>query len=290
MDPREFVADLRRRLGPAAAAALDGAAGLADQLAAAAARWPALPLDGALAAAIAERLAAQPALEGALPRFRIGDLALASWAGRGEPAAIAAFEQAHAAILARLDQRFHRLPSDELRQQLRVKLFVDPARVRDYSGFGHLENWLKVTAARLYLDVARGDARRRIATDVSDGDLLALPSPATDPANAELRRELGDAVKRAFQAAVAALSPRERNFLRHVHVEGRTLEQIARTYRVHRVTVSRALAAARQHLLAGMRDALIAAGVAGERLDSVLAELDSGLDLSLSRVLRARPS
>jgi RNA polymerase sigma-70 factor len=285
VEPREFVAELVARpratqIAPALVAAM-----IAD-LEAARTRWPGLPLDDAMVAAVARKLDAAD-LDRLMPKLRIADLALATWAGRGDPAGIAAFESTFAGLLSRIERRFHRMPADELRQQLRIKLFVDPARIHSYSGFGFLENWLKVTAVRVHLDFARGDARQQIARDVDQDDLLDLPSPTADPADALLRSAIADAVKESFAAAVIALSPRERNFLRHAHVEGRTHEQIAKTYAVDRATVSRVLARARETLLVGMRGALIANGVAGDHLDSLVTHLDGQIDLSLSRVLRA---
>ena len=291
MDPRELVADLVRRLSASARVAVEArpevVSRMVAELAVALQRWPSMPLDEAMRAELAHKLNESTDLGRLLPKFRIADLALATWAGRSDPAGIAAFEAAHADVLTRLERRFHRLPTDELRQQLRIKLFVDPARVRAYSGFGYLENWFKVTAVRVHLDFARGDARQRIARDIDQDELLDLPSPATDPELAKLRGEVGSAVKEAFATAVTTLSPRERNFLRHAHVEGSTHEQIAKTYGVNRATVTRVLAAARQTLLERMREALIAKGVAGDRLDSLVHHLDSRIDLSLSRVLDA---
>jgi RNA polymerase sigma-70 factor (ECF subfamily) len=295
VEPRELLAIVRDRLSAAARAALDAdpetATRICTELAAVCGRHAGLPLDGALAAAIATRLDAQPELPRGLPRFRAGDLALAAWAGRGDARGIAAFEAEHAELLGRVVARFHRLPGDELRQRLRIKLFVDGdgrrARIHDYTGFGFLENWLKVTAVRDFIDLARGESRRRIEADLDDG-VLGVVDPATDPALARARRELGGVVKRAFAAAVTELSPRERNFLRLAHVDGLTLDQIAATYQVHRATVARVLAQARAALLAKTRAAVGAeVGATDDRLDSVVGLLDSRLDLSLSRVLKA---
>ena len=299
MDPTELVARVRDRLGAGARAAIDAdpASGerIRADLAAVRERWPGAPLDAELAAAFAARIDAQPELARGLPRFRAGDLALAQWAGRGDAPGIAAFEAAFAEVVGRVVARFHRLPADELRQRLRIKLFVGDAsrraRIHDYTGFGFLENWLKVTAVRDFIDLARGEHGKRIADRLDEDAVLGVPDPATDPAMARIRSELGGAVKRAFAAAVAALSPRERNFLRLAHVEGLTLDQIAATFQVHRATVARVLAAARAAVLAGTRAGVAAeVGAADDRLDSVVGMLDSRLDLSLSRVLAAEPS
>jgi RNA polymerase sigma-70 factor, ECF subfamily len=298
VDPAAFLASVRARLSERAGAALAADAAtcerIAADLAALAARHPALPIDEALVTAFAARIDKEAELERGLPRFRAGDLALATWAGRGDAKGIAAFETELAEVMGRVLARFHRLPADELRQRLRIKLFVAgedrPARIHDYTGFGFLENWLKVTAVRDFIDLARGEARRNIEDEL-DEEVLGVVDPATDPALAQARRELGGAVKRAFARAVGMLSPRERNFLRLAHVDGLTLDQIAATYQVHRATVARVLASARASLLARTRAGVAAeVGTEDSRLDSVVGLLDSRLDLSLSRVLRTEPA
>jgi RNA polymerase sigma-70 factor (ECF subfamily) len=290
VDPREFVVDLVARLAATARAAIADAelTRFADELAATRASHAALPLDAPLAAAIATKLGDE--LAGPVAKLRLGDLALATWAARGDPAAIAAFDAAHGAVLARVYARFHRIAADELRQALHVKLFVADAdghrRIDDYDGFGFLENWVKVTAVRCCIDVARGDARRAIDRAGDDDALAELPSPATGPQTAEMRRELAALVKRELSAAAASLTPRERNFLRHAHVENRTLDQIAATYGVHRATVARVLASARAALLERTRAGLARAiGPRDGRVESLVKQIDSKIELSLERVL-----
>jgi RNA polymerase sigma-70 factor (ECF subfamily) len=70
-------------------------------------------------------------------------------------------------------------------------------------------------------------------------------------------------------------------------VDQLTLDQIAATYQVHRATVARTLASAREQLLSGTRAGVIAIlGIAPDELASAIKELDSRIELSLSRVLR----
>jgi RNA polymerase sigma-70 factor (ECF subfamily) len=117
---------------------------------------------------------------------------------------------------------------------------------------------------------------------------IALPALGPDLAARVSREEVGRAIKGAFARAVAELAPRQRNFLRHAHVDQLTLDQIAATYGIHRATVARTLAGARADLVAATRAALAAQlGVDPASLDSVVREADSRMDLSLSRVLRA---
>lgn len=283
--------EVRERL-----AAEPAGARLEDELAAARAQWPeaAGVTDGALAAALGARLGAQKDPAAALARLRLGDFLLAQWCATGDPRAIAAFERVHKADVDAVLARFRRLSitQEELLQTLRIKLFVAAegrsARIADYSGFGFLQNWLRVTALRVLLDVARGEQARRLEELLADDDLIGLPALGPDLSAKVSREEVGRAIKQAFARAVAELAPRQRNFLRHAHVDQLTLDQIAATYGVHRATVARTLAQARAELVTATRAALSEQlGVDAAALDSVVRAADSRIDLSLSRVLRA---
>jgi RNA polymerase sigma-70 factor (ECF subfamily) len=280
-------------LDPAVRSAVAGplAERVAEGLEAVTKRWPDAPAPSAeLAKFIAERVARQPDVVAKVGRLRIDDLVLAWWACSGDTDGIVAFEAAFSDQLGRLLHRFHRLNADELRQALRIKLFVGtdtaPPRLRDYSGFGFLQNWLKVTAVRSFLDAARSERGRRVEEELDD-EMLGLAAVEGDPRDVHQRTQVGGAIKRAFAAAVAELAPRERTFLRHASVDSLTLDQIAATYQVHRATVARILASARKRLLDATRANVVAElGIAPDEIDSAIRMLDSKLDLSLSRVLR----
>jgi RNA polymerase sigma-70 factor (ECF subfamily) len=287
---------------PAARAAL-GERGVEDRIAtaieAARDRFPDADkiTDDALAAAIGERLEAQKDPVAALARLRADDLLLAQWCATGDHRAIAEFERVHRADVDAVLSRFKRLAitGDELRQTLRIKLFVATSgrapRIADYSGFGFLQNWLRVTALRALVDVARSERARKLEELLADDDMLGLPALGQDLAANVSREEVSRAIKQAFAHAVAALAPRQRNFLRHAHVDQLTLDQIASTYNIHRATVARTLAQARAELVSSTRDECAhILGVAPESLDSVVRAADSRIDLSLSRILRAPES
>lgn len=286
---------------PAAREALQ-VPGLAErleaELVAARARWPEAAsapqvADEAFAGVLAARLGTQRDLAAALSRLRIEDLFLAQWCASGDARAIAAFEQVHRADLDGVLARFRRLPvtSDELLQTLRIKLFVATGtkapRIGDYSGFGFLQNWLRVTALRALVDIARSERARRFEELMADDELVSVPELGPDLSSRYSRAQVSRAIKQAFARAVASLSPRQRNFLRHAQVDLLTLDQIAALYSVHRATVARVLAQARGELSTNTRKELAAQlGVPDDSLDSVVSAADSRLDLSLSRVLR----
>ena len=293
IDGVALLALVGQRVDPATRALLNGDPSIAQRFSDAcisvAQRYPSAALDDSFASYIAERLLKQPGLANALPRLRVDDLFLTWRARTGDAAAINDFETAHAGLLSQLTQRFHRLPADELRQRLRIRLFVadgaGPPRIAEYSGFGFLENWLKVTATRAFIDVARSEKRHLLEDELDDADLFGLVTPG-EPTMEPYRVQLRIAVKRAFAGAVAVLAPRERNFLRNAHVDKLTLDQIAALYCVHRATVARTLAQARAQLIAGTRAAVASElGIAADEIDSAVRLLDSRFELSLSRVL-----
>lgn len=270
---------------------------LEAELAAARTRWPeahAQITDEGFARALVDRLRTQKDVPTALSRLRIEDLFLAQWCASGDAKAISAFEHVHRADLDGVLARFRRLPvtSDELLQTLRIKLFVAQngraPRIGEYSGFGFLQNWLRVTALRALVDIARSERARRFEELMADDELLSVPELGPDLSSKYSREQISRAIKQAFALAVASLSPRQRNFLRHAQVDLLTLDQIAAMYSVHRATVARVLAQAREELSEQTRKELAGQlGVDEDALASLISAADSRLDLSLSRVLKA---
>jgi RNA polymerase sigma-70 factor, ECF subfamily len=252
---------------------------LAAGIAAIRERWPGAPdPDADFVALLAE--AAQHG--GAL---RVEDLFLAWWCRRGDEAALAAFEARYDDDLRGAAARFSELPADELRQQLRVKLFVgapgQTAKIFEYAGAGSLRGWLRVTAVRSFIDATRAQKPRQREQPLDEQEVLGLG----DPQGAALRAEVAAAVKQAFARAVSTLEPRQRVFLRHAYVDRHTLDQIAAHYAVHRTTVARTLAAAREQLVAETRAGTAAAiGIGDDELASAIRVLESSIDLELSKV------
>src|SRR5262249_35045490 len=100
---------------------------IARELALARVRWPeATVSDAAFAATLVAGFAGQKDAAAALGRLRVEDLLLAQWCGTGDPRAIVAFEHVYRDDLDAVLARFRRLSlgDDELRQALRIKLFV----------------------------------------------------------------------------------------------------------------------------------------------------------------------
>jgi RNA polymerase sigma-70 factor (ECF subfamily) len=295
--------DDEARVGAAATA--DLASQLAALCAAGAAAWPALPLaPAAFARELADRYNRFPPRRDAqdwLDHVMPGDLHLAICAAAGSDAAILAFERLYAQDLDRLVARYQgpELPGEDLLQSLREKLFVATdtraPKLLDYSGQGHLQNWLRVTGTRLFIDLLRGQSGRNAHEVAMPRDeeqrILDMPSPDQDPELEFLKREYRERFRDAFFASAQSLSSHERNLLRQHIVAGLTVEQLGKLYGVHTATAARRVQRAREALVDGTRQNLIAMlKLEPGELDSLMRLIRSRIDLSMGRILRTATS
>jgi RNA polymerase sigma-70 factor (ECF subfamily) len=244
---------------------------------------PSVALDvAALLAAIAA--IATPALDAPA-----ADLHLAIACARGDAAAIAAFDRSYGPELDVAIAKSPRLgiAKDEFRQLVRTRLFVHapdrPARIASYAGQGSLKAWVRVTAARIVIDLSRAHTDHE---ELADDAMLDRAASPHDPELLILRSAYGAHVDAAFRDGLARLSVRQRNLLRQRYLHGLNADQLAPVYAVHRATAFGWLEAARQALMAHVRDAL-RARVPGAELDSVVGLLGSRLDVSVRGALGA---
>jgi RNA polymerase sigma-70 factor (ECF subfamily) len=216
------------------------------------------------------------------------DLALAKSAASGDAAAIRALEPRIAkesvAAARRIDAT--RAFTHEVAQAVRVRLLVPDGaghvRIADYAGRGPLDAWIGVAATRVALNMKRGAGREIAAAEVLEEVIAREPDPELRHLKSTYRGEL----RAALEAALWALTDRQRAILRLAYVDGLRLHQIARLYQVHESTVSRWLAQATDEVAAATRKRLIATlGVSPGTADSVARMVLSNLDLSIARIL-----
>jgi len=215
-----------------------------------------------------------------------GDLYLACAAGAGDHAAVRVIEER---FISRLPARIRRLGSatdkvSDVLQTVRERLFSgDVPRIRAYNGAGPLEQWIKVVAIRTAIDLHRTDQSiPRIegawleTVAPRDADVSALM------AKVEYKREL----ELAIQELVGRLSPRDRAILRLHVVEGVSIEKIAASYGVHRVTVARWVWTAGETLLDGLRGRFRDKfGIVPPEFDSMARMARSQLSIDLAGLL-----
>lgn len=248
---------------------------LMEVVAAARTRWPALAIDGErFAAALDER--GLPVTSPNAP-----DVALAIALANGEPAALSIFDDV---IVPDVSGALRPLARDrdfldEVLQRVRVKLLVgDPTpRIAEYLGRGPLAAWIQIVAIREALMMRRSTRRE----DSDDGDSALVDIALTEPVLAQTRRLYKDAFAIAFREALHGLDERERMLLRLCFVENAGAEDIARLFKVHRVTAFRWLRDARAKLLDRTRDCFMTAmAIPASEVDSVMRSLATSLTVS----------
>ena len=266
---------------------------LATVLSIAADRWPQVRLEPEdFLPFLARRIEAE--LVGAEELFdlEVGDLYLLCAYERGDPQAVAALETNY---MTRVEVGLVRFGAtrpmiEDIRQVLHQRLLTAergvPGRLR-YHGKGALVRWLYVSATRTALDFWRKTGRLESMTDVH----LDRAVLGEDHEVAYLKLRYRAEFKEAFQAAFATLSKRDRNLLRYYILDQLNIEQMGTIYRVHRATVARWIAAARQHLLVETRSAMLGKIQSNQvAFESVMRLIESELEVSMRRLLEQPPT
>ena len=192
-------------------------------------------------------------------------------AGRGDPEALRLFDVHYISQVTPALRRFGSDASlvDEVAQRVRVKLFVaapgELAPIARYALGGGLGGLVRVAAIREALTL------RRTAKPAEHDESLDVLVGEADPELRALKERYAQEFQRAFTAAVAELTPRERHLLRLNLSANASIDDIARMHQTHRATAARWLVAARDRLAAGTRQHLQATlGIDDVELQSLL--------------------
>lgn len=224
-----------------------------------------------------------------LASVRPADLILACACAAGDARAIAALETSY---FGEVDAAVRRMRAsddvvDEARQVLRSEILVPkdgrPAGIAGFSGRGELRSWIRVAAIRQVVRILRGTKKH---AEFEDDALYEVVAPADDPEIEHIKRLYREEFAAAFRQAIRSLTPRERTVLRHQTIDGLSIDDIGAIYGVHRATAARWIGKAREALLAGTREALMARlRIGGTEVDSIMRLVQSRLDLSLGNLL-----
>lgn len=213
----------------------------------------------------------------------LADVALALACGEQSAIAFTDFERRYggefAGALSRL--ALNRAEVDEVAQTVRERLFVArpgaAPKILDYAGRGALAAWLRAVIVRAGIDLTR--TRAKDPDRPGDVDpLLDLMAATDDPELESLRERYRQPFRDAFRDALVALPQDERNALRLNIAEGMNIEQIGLLYGVHRATVARWIARAREGVADNTRRLL------AERLGLPALEIESLVRLCQSRL------
>lgn len=250
--------------------------------------WPEIELPtGVFASYVQERIPAGETVDVYMRQMRTSDLYLACACARGDARALALFER-H--CLSAVDSALSRMIGmngdivDEIKQQLRRRLLVaehGPAGIVKFSGKGSLRRWLKVLAVRQALKLRARTAREDDPT--GDSPLEGALVPAGDPHLDYVKRLYQHELATAITQALPTLGRREQTMLRQSFVDGLTIDDLGRFYRVHRATAARWLAEAQSRLAVATRLILKQRlNMNGPELNSILRLIRSGLQVSLT--------
>lgn len=251
------------------------------------AAWPECPLGSAAFAAHVGARLPDDGDDATIAALAIDDLVLACACVLDLRGAFARLRDRHAADVRR---GLGRVPDDRpvdevvagVLQHIGVGDGVRGPRLLDYRGRGPLGRWISVVARRLAVDRSR---TRRGDDDVLDDGAMA--AAYGDPELAAMKQGTRDAFRAALEQAAAALRPRDRNLLRYAFVHRLGVAEIAGIYRVSVSTARRQLAKVREDLVADVRSRLChALGLGAVELERELAEMDSAIAVTLSRILR----
>jgi RNA polymerase sigma-70 factor, ECF subfamily len=251
--------------------------------------WPELSVPQAdFLGYLAERLPEDQEPLAALAGVQAADLYLACALTRGDGQAMILFEER---VMAATDHALARVTTadgaEEAKQVVRERLLVgdggSPGKIRDYTGRGKLESFVRMCAVRVAHNLRRSVVREVL---LGEDELLERLLPAEDQELAGLKDTYRAEFRAAFQAAVQGLGQRERILLKQHLVDRLSSGELAGLYRVHRATVSRWIASAQEALVRATRGGLMdRLGVSPEELESVMRLIESRLEASVYRLL-----
>jgi RNA polymerase sigma-70 factor (ECF subfamily) len=179
--------------------------------------------------------------------------------------------------------------SAEIKQDIRRRVLVGDGgggTIGEFSGRGDLRGWVRVMAVRQALTF-QGRARREVR--VEDDELLQQIAVPGDPELAHTKERYRQEFKRAFEAALRALPDRSLTVLRQHYVDGLTIDDLGRLYRVHRATAARLVVRARMLVReATWAQMMTRLRVQSQDLNSIIRMIRSQIEISLRGLQFAR--
>ena len=139
--------------------------------------------------------------------------------------------------------------SEDLAQEITVKLLNDKKRLAGYSGRGSLAAWLRVAASHAAVDRFRRLSRQ---TSLEALEENGVPAAVTDPSKQGCEDSLdahwGPVIARIAGECIRGLAAHDRLLLSLYYLEGVPLKDIALQYGMHEATAYRWLDRMRQEI------------------------------------------
>jgi RNA polymerase sigma-70 factor, ECF subfamily len=216
-----------------------------------------------------------------LARLRACDLAIAFAAAGGHSAAVAEVN----ALVANNCARWIRVTGADAHDTgqralsyLLVREAGAPARILEYRGVAPLASLLRIVCTRTAISMAR-----KVLAESNLSLSFEVVAPGADPELLALKQRFAAPFAEALKRAIKELSPRNKTLLKMHYTRGVPVAELATTYNVHRVSMSRWLAEAKQSVFEATRTALRASiDVSESEFESIVHLLRSDLDVRLS--------
>jgi RNA polymerase sigma-70 factor (ECF subfamily) len=221
----------------------------------------------------------------AVPSHAVEDLFVAWATARAIPEAVARFERDY---LAPACSSVRSTDAAELAQLVRVRLLVadgqERPRLSRYAGKGPLLAWVRMTASRVAIDLAR-----KLGTERRAAEELSHASTPFDPELDYLKARYAEPFRNALERALRSLSERDATLIKLSYLDDISPSAMARTYGVSTRTVQRWIVDARAAVLEGARRILAdELHVDPAELDGLMRLAQSQLKVTLERVLGDR--
>lgn len=256
--------------------------------------WPAIALPPeTFATRLATHAGQAESLREYLDTVQAADLYLACGCVLGIPAAYKAFDASYLSKVpafvrksaARQPQAFLEDVTQILREKLLVAHGETPGKLTEYAGRGSLTGWLRVAAVRTATSLLRN--RDEAPKAEFEEGRIADASPLADPELEIIKDRYRVEFQEAFHQAFLKLSAEQRNLLRWHMVDGLNIDKIGVMMKVHRATIARWIAAARESVMEEVKRHLrIKLKLSGSQFDSLSRLVKSQLHVSVARLLK----
>jgi len=253
--------------------------------------WPDVEVEpDAFMRHLAERVPVDLPLREALPAMHIADLYLACGCLLKNTRAMAHFDSSYIARMSSSAGRASGERADgEIAQGLRMRMLLgtddQPPKIASYAGRGPLSAWIRVSAARIAVDLHRNE--QEAAVDPA----WAVRGVALDPEMLYVKERYGEEFGKALEAAFLRLTTRIRTILQLYFLEGVGAGQIAQSYGTSTRTVQRWIVTAQNGIVDEVKAAMTKRyQLSNSQLDSLFGAVETEMVAALRRVFAPKKS
>jgi len=250
--------------------------------------WPGVDVEPeAFLRHLAERVPSDLSLKEGIETMHTQDLYLACGCLLKNTRAMALFDSS---FIARISGRTAGERADgELAQVFRVRMLLgadgQPPKIASYVGRGPLSAWVRVSAARMAVDLQRN------AQDPPVDPAWAVRGVALDPELLMVKERYGEEFGKALEAAFLRLTTRIRTILQLYFLEGVGAAQIAQSYGTSTRTVQRWIVSAQNGIVDEVRAAMTKRyQLSNSQLDSLFGAVETEMVAALRRVFAPKKS